>query len=111
MPAALIFELHADVCKTLANPWRLRLIHALRHGERPVAQLIRELGIPKANVSQHLSIMRARGVVESRREGAFVYYRLADPRIVDAFRLMREVLLRRLRRTGDLVKRERGRTA
>ena len=102
-----IFELHADVCKTLANPWRLRLIHALRRGERPVAELIRELGAPKANVSQHLAVMRARGVVESRRQGAFVYYRLTDPRIVDAFRLMREVLLSRLRRTGDLARRAR----
>lgn len=99
-----ILELHADICKTLANPWRLRLIDALRHGERPVAELIRELGAPKANVSQHLAVMRAKGVVESRRQGAHVYYRLADPRIVAAFRLMREVLRTRLRRTGELAR-------
>jgi ArsR family transcriptional regulator len=107
MPDARLFELHAQVCKTLANPWRLRLIDALRTGERSVADLVRALGVPKANVSQHLGVMRAGGVVESRREGAFVYYRLADPRIVDAFRLMREVLLGRLRRTGELAKRAR----
>lgn len=105
MPDQRIFELHADICQALANPWRLRLVHALRRGERPVAELVRELGVPKANVSQHLGLMRAKGVVESRRQGAFVYYRLADPRIVEAFRLMREVLRTRLRRTGALAKR------
>lgn len=104
MPDARTFELHADICKTLANPWRLRLIHALRRGERSVAELVRELGVPKANVSQHLTLMRAKGVVESRRQGAFVYYRLADPRIVEAFQLMREVLRARLRRTAALAK-------
>ncbi len=104
MPDARTFELHADICKTLANPWRLRLIHALRRGERSVAELVRELGAPKANVSQHLALMRAKGVVESRREGAYVYYRLADPRIVEAFRLMRNVLRARLRRTAALAK-------
>lgn len=110
MTDSRIFELHATVCKTLANPWRLRLIHALRHGERSVAQLVRELDVPKANVSQHLAVMRAGGVVERRREGPFVYYRLGDRRIVGAFRLMREVLLSRLRRTGRLAQRA-GRSA
>lgn len=104
MPDPRIFELHADICKALANPWRLRLIHALMRGERPVADLILELGAPKANISQHLAVMRAKGVVESRRQGAHVYYRLADSRIVEAFRLMREVLRTRLRRTGELAK-------
>jgi len=105
MPDPGIFELHAEICKVLANPWRLRIIHALRHGERPVSALVAELRVPKANVSQHLAMMRAKGVVESRRDGAFVYYRLADRRIVEAFRLMREVLRSRLRRSGELARR------
>lgn len=100
-----LFELHADICKSLANPWRLRIIDALRHGERPVADLVRELGIPKANVSQHLAVLRAKGVVEGRRRGPYVYYRLVDQRIVRACALMREVLRARLRRVGDLAKR------
>jgi ArsR family transcriptional regulator len=109
MRDARIFDLHADVCKSLANPWRLRLIQALRRGERPVAALIGELGAPKANVSQHLAVLRAKGVVESRRQGAHVYYRLADPRIIAALELMRRVLRTRLRRSGELARRLDGR--
>ena len=74
-----IFELHAEVCKTLANPWRLKLIELLRDGERPLKELVEEANIPLANVSQHLNIMKAAGVVEVRREGSRSFYRLANP--------------------------------
>ena len=85
-----IFELHAEVCKTLANPWRLKLIELLRDGERPLKELVEETNIPLANVSQHLNIMKAAGVVEVRREASRSFYRLANPKILKAFDLMRE---------------------
>lgn len=62
-----LFELHAEVCKTLANRWRLKIIWLLRDGERPLKELVNEVGVPLANVSQHLNIMKAKGVVEVRR--------------------------------------------
>ena len=98
-----IFELHAEVCKTLANPWRLKLIELLRDGERPLKELVEETNIPLANVSQHLNIMKAAGVVEVRREASRSFYRLANPKILKAFDLMREVLRDRLAGTREVA--------
>lgn len=99
-----IFELHAEVCKALANPWRLRLIELLREGERPLKELVDETAIPLANVSQHLNMMRAAGVVEVRREGSRSFYRLTNPKILKAFDLMREVLRDRLAETREVAR-------
>lgn len=99
-----IFELHAEVCKALANPWRLRLIELLREGERPLKELVDETAIPLANVSQHLNMMKAAGVVEVRREGSRSFYRLTNPKILKAFDLMREVLRDRLAETREVAR-------
>ena len=98
----LLYEAHAAVCKVMASPWRLRIVEALGDGERTVSQLVEQLGITKSNVSQHLAIMREKGVVEFRRQGGFVFYRLSNPKVLTACRLMREVLLERLERAGEL---------
>jgi ArsR family transcriptional regulator len=98
-----IYELHADVCKTFANPYRLQIIDMLGDGEMTVTQLVVAIGIPKANVSQHLTLMRDKGVLESRKEGVNVFYRLASPKITRACRLMREVLLEGIQAKGELV--------
>ena len=78
------YRLHAEICKVLTDPKRLRLLHALRDGERTVGDLAAVLGIPLPNASQHLGVLRAAGLVESRREGTSVRYRLAEPAILDA---------------------------
>jgi ArsR family transcriptional regulator, virulence genes transcriptional regulator len=93
-PADLaVFELQADICQTLANPKRLQIVHLLKDGELPVSAIVKAMSIPKANVSQHLSIMRQKGLIISRREGTSIYYRLVSTKITDACSLMREVLL------------------
>ncbi len=91
-----IFDLHADICKTLASPARLRIIAALREGEMPVGDIAHTVGTRKANVSQHLAVMRQRGIVQARRQGLNVYYRLTSPKIIQACELMRDVLLEQL---------------
>jgi ArsR family transcriptional regulator, virulence genes transcriptional regulator len=88
-----VFELQADICQTLANPKRLQIVHLLEEGELPVSAIVKTMAIPKANVSQHLSIMRQKGLIVSRREGTSIYYRLVSTKITDACALMREVLL------------------
>jgi ArsR family transcriptional regulator len=80
----------------MAHPRRLQIISALRDGEATLAELTLELNVAKANVSQHLSQMRQRGIVERRRAGAEVYYRIASAKIIKACDLMREVLLEQL---------------
>ena len=72
-----------------------------------MSRLVELLGIPKSNVSQHLSTMREKGVVDYRREGGYVYYRLANPKVLQACRLMREVLLEQFQRAAELSRIER----
>ncbi|MEK6599714.1 MAG: metalloregulator ArsR/SmtB family transcription factor [Deltaproteobacteria bacterium] len=103
-----LFSLHAEVCKTLANPKRLEIIYALKDGELSVGELVKRLGIPKANVSQHLSILRQRRVVASRREGVNIYCRVSNPKIIKACGLMREVLMEQLMEGGRLLKKVKG---
>lgn len=98
-----VFELHAEVCKTLANPKRLEIIYALKDGELSVGEIVDRLKLPKANVSQHLAVMRQRGIVTTRREGTNIYYRIASPKIVEACRLMREVLLEQIEQRQRIV--------
>jgi ArsR family transcriptional regulator len=107
MPERRLLELHAATCRTLAHPTRLATIEALRGGERSVSDLVRAVGTSTANLSQHLAAMRDAGVVESRRAGRYVLYRIGDARILQAFRLMREVLLGRLARDARLGDRAR----
>lgn len=84
--------LHASVCKGLADPKRLLIINALRDGERTVSELCDAANINQANASQHLAVLRDKGLVDSRREGQWVYYRVTSPKIVQAMDLLREVM-------------------
>jgi len=100
-----IFELHAALCETLANPVRLRILSLLKEGEMSVNELARQLGIPQANVSQHLSVLRERNVLSTRREGVSIYYRIAYPKIIKACELVREVLFEQIAESRQLVQR------
>lgn len=97
-----IFGMHAQVCKTLADPKRLRIINVLRDGEMTVGDMARTLGLRQANLSQHLTLLRERGVVATRRQGLNVYYSLSSPKIVQACDAMREVLAEHLARSAQL---------
>ena len=92
----LVFELHADVCKAMSSPKRLEIIVLLGEHERNVDDLAEKMGVSKANVSQHLAILREKGVVLPRREGVHVFYRITNPKIVQACTLMREVMFEKL---------------
>ena len=91
-----LYQLHASVCKGLADPKRLLILNALRDGERTVTDLVDELDIPQANVSQHLAVLRDRGLVQGRRNGQWVFYSLTSPKIVQAMDLLREVMSEQL---------------
>lgn len=84
--------LHSEMCKTLANAKRQMILEALRAGERSVSEIATDTNIPQATLSQHLSIMRSKGVVVSRRAGSSVYYSLTSPKILQAFDLITEVM-------------------
>lgn len=98
-----LFEIQADICKTLSQPKRLMLVHELRVGEKSVGHLSSILAISQPNVSQHLSILRKRGIVTTRREGATVYYKLSSPRIGQACDLVHTFLSEQLENNRELV--------
>ncbi len=105
---ARIFELQADICQTLANPKRLQIVSLLKKGELSVGEMVKSMGIAKANLSQHLSIMRQKGILVARREGTSIYYRLASPKITEACASMREVMMYLLEGQETLSKSIRG---
>jgi DNA-binding transcriptional ArsR family regulator len=100
-----VYRLHAEICSTLANPKRLKIINTLREKEVSVTELLSILKVPKANLSQHMTVLRHKGVVVARREGNTVYYRLARPKILKAFDLMRELLFEVIADQQRLLKR------
>jgi DNA-binding transcriptional ArsR family regulator len=97
-----ITALQAEVLKTLANPRRLEILHRLVLGPCEVRRLAEDLGASQPNISQHLAVLRAAGIVDAERDGREVRYRLIDPDVMVACGLMRQVLQRRLTRLGRL---------
>jgi DNA-binding transcriptional ArsR family regulator len=75
----------AEICGALAHPVRLEILVLLSEKERTSGRLIEILKIPKANLSQHLSVLREAGLIKSRWEGLFQYFSLAIPQIKNAY--------------------------
>lgn len=100
---ARVLELQASICQALGDPKRLRVLHALKANERSVGELATILDVTVANVSQHLGVLRGRGLVRSRRAGNTVYYRLAYPEVMEACEALREILVRQLSDGGELA--------
>lgn len=99
-----IYGLQASLLKTMASPRRLELIHLLSEtGPIEVRKLAEHFGVPQPTISQHLAALRTAGLVEAVRDGREVRYKLADPEIVAACSLMRQVLIRRIARLGDVA--------
>jgi DNA-binding transcriptional ArsR family regulator len=98
-----IFELQAEISKTLANPLRLAILYSLKGGERTVNDLADLVGVSQSNVSQHLALMRQRQIVKTRKSGVSIYYSVSSPKISQACDMIREVLLEQLRQKRELV--------
>ena len=97
-----IFRLHAQFCSALAEPKRLLILMELRDGGRTVSELSKVLATRQSNTSQHLAILREKGVVTAERDGAFMRYSVADTRILHALDLLLEVLASQFeRRAAD----------
>ena len=99
-----MYEMHAEVCKSMANPTRLKIMNILREGEKSVEELRKQLRLPKANLSQHLGILRQRRIVSTRRAGLNIYYKVANPKMIKACDILREVLLEQLQEGERLVR-------
>ena len=99
-----IFELHADLCKTLSNPKRLMILALLAKKEMSVGEIAEVIAVPLSNVSQHLSLLKAQSLVQARKNGQSVYYSLSDRRIIQACTLIRSVLLDKMKERGQIAR-------
>src|SRR4029078_10332741 len=98
----------ARVGKALSNPHRLEMLELLAQGERTVDSLATELGVSVANASQHLQALRQAALVESRKDGLFVFYRLAGPEVFALSSVLRTVAEARLAEFERLIREQFG---
>ncbi len=98
-----LYAYHAEMCKVFSHPKRLELINILRDREMSVGELRERLGLSLANLSQHLTMMKERHILISRKEGNMVYYRIANHRLLEAFDLLREILFEQIRHDAALI--------
>jgi ArsR family transcriptional regulator len=98
-----VYELHAEMCKVFSHAKRLQIVNTLRDREMTVSDLMEKTGISMANLSQHLSMMRSRRILVTRRVGNSIYYRIANPKMLKAFDTLREVLFEQIEAEGSLL--------
>jgi DNA-binding transcriptional ArsR family regulator len=102
-----VHRLHAELCQALADPKRILILYALAEAPRTVGELAESLALRQSNVSQHLAVLRDRGLVAAERAGTRVTYSLTYPAVVEALDLLRAVLRAKLddtrRRAGALM--------
>ncbi|MBI4649929.1 helix-turn-helix transcriptional regulator [Candidatus Desantisbacteria bacterium] len=98
-----IYEMHAEMCKIFTNSKRLEILNILRDGEKSVTELEKATGLHQSNISQHLSLMRDKMIVETRRDGTNIYYSLADKRILKAFDIVREMLYAKIHKNAEFA--------
>ncbi len=103
-PKLALFAQFAAVAKALAHAHRLDLLEQVAQGERSVEVLAERTGLSVANASQHLQHMRRAGLVANRRDGKFVYYRIADDAVLDLLAALRRIAERNVAEVGRLVR-------
>lgn len=99
-----LYKLHADFCKFMANPKRIEILFLLGEKEMCVDEIASKMNVRVPNISQHLAVMRDRGVVEVRREGTKMYYRLGNPKTLQACIIMRDAMVEQMKKQLEMIK-------
>ncbi len=98
-----LFQIHADYCRVLANSKRLMILACLDKKEMSVGEVAECIDTPLSTVSQHLSVLKNKQLVKSRKEGQSVFYSPTDRRIMDACRIIRTVLIDGMKKRGEIA--------
>jgi ArsR family transcriptional regulator len=99
-------QFKADIFQALGHPTRVAIVEYLRHGETSVGQLCEKVGIEQANASQHLAVLRNKHLVDTRKEGNQIFYRLRDPVLGDMLELMRKYFFAHMNDAMQMLKEE-----
>jgi DNA-binding transcriptional ArsR family regulator len=99
-----VIELESNYLKAIAQPTRLKILYFLRDGEKCQCKIIPKMKEDQSNISRHLTHMRDLGILESRREGVSIYYRIKDRRIFDLLSLVDEMIKAEIKERAKQVK-------
>ncbi len=99
-----VYMMHAEMCKVFTSPVRLEILDMLRNGKKTVTELVQLIGVNQSNVSQHLQIMKDRGILRTEKKGNYVFYSIANPKISEAFGIMKEIMIDQLAESEQLYK-------
>lgn len=99
-----LYTLHADFCKFMGNPKRIEILFLLGEKEMCVDEIATVMDVNVPNISQHLAVMREKGVVEVRRDGNKMYYTIANPKTLKACIIMREAMVEQMEKQFDMIK-------
>jgi ArsR family transcriptional regulator len=99
-----LYEVKARIVRLLAHPKRLEIVDVLRHGERTVTEISDAIGLSQAGTSQQLALLRRGAIVEIRKQGNFTFYRLSDPTIGAACRMMNDAVIAVLSREAKIAR-------
>jgi DNA-binding transcriptional ArsR family regulator len=100
-----IFDLQAQLCQSLSNPIRLRIIHTLKESPKSVNEIAAELKVSQSSISRHLSVLRSTGLLSAHRKAQEVFYEIRNPKIVEVCEMMRCILNEREAEQLDLLHR------
>lgn len=98
-----IHRLHAHICGGLADPTRIMILYALAEMPLSVTQIAENLEMPQPSISRHLKHLRDCGLVQFERDGQSLYYRLKDPRVLDALNILRTIMTDFLEERAQLI--------
>ncbi len=100
----IIYKKHAEMCKVFTSPIRVEILDILRNGTKSVNELVKLTGVNQSSVSQHLQIMKEKGIVHAEKKGNQVFYSLSNPKISEAFGILKEILTDQLAESGALYR-------
>ncbi|HVK10366.1 MAG TPA: metalloregulator ArsR/SmtB family transcription factor [Gemmataceae bacterium] len=99
-------QFKAGIFQALGHPTRVAIVEFLRHGEMPVSRLCEKVGVEQANASQHLAVLRNKHIVETRKDGNQIFYRLRDPLLGQVLETMREYFFAHLNEAMEMLREE-----
>jgi len=104
MKTNLVYQLISEIFKTLAHPLRIQILLSLAEKERCVCELLQEIGVEQSNLSQHLRILKKQGIIDSRKDGQRMFYRINLPSVLDLLNDARRTLKDQVKGHEELYK-------
>jgi DNA-binding transcriptional ArsR family regulator len=99
-----LIQIESDFLRAIAQPTRLRILYFLKDGEKCACEIIPKMKEDQSNISRHLTLMKDAGILESRKEGVSVYYKIKDKRVFTLLSLVDEMVKAEIKEKAKVVK-------